>query len=73
MRAVAVPVGSLWTLAFGQHEPTATSRRAKLLWLRSAKAGGGNSGRDEWQSSGTSQASSAMSYGLFLPDVPRNA
>src|SRR5215831_14114387 len=48
MKAAAARVGTpcLWTLAFGQHETarrsTATSRRARLRWWRSPKAGDGN-------------------------------
>ena len=47
LKVQAAPVGSpwMWTLGFGQHEDrTATSRRAKLRWPRSPKAGGANDG-----------------------------
>ena len=49
MKATAAPVGSpwLWTLGYSRHKDrrrsTAMSRRARLGWRRSLRAGGGNS------------------------------
>ena len=48
LKSAAAPVGTpwLWTLAYGHHEDrtptTAMSRRARLRWQRSPRAGGGN-------------------------------
>src|SRR5258708_28792101 len=67
VKAAASPVGKpwMWTVLFGPtrtaHRPTAMSRRARLRWRRSPRAGAGNRPRRPWRAGAVKQKRAARS------------